>query len=180
MEQVGNPSVPWPDPDHVLRTLGFRPGMTVLEFCCNDGFFTVPLARAVAGNLFVFDVDIEALDRTRAAFTRAGNSARGWIWDDPENLAKVLPEPVDAVFMADVLHAVSDKQDLVKAISPTLKPNGRLAVVGRNSSLGGLARAQHASPEDIHATIGPVGFGLGEVLDLSPHHYGAVFNKIDQ
>lgn len=172
-----------------IRSLGFRPGMTVLDFCCNDGRFTTALAMAVVGNLFVFDVDPDALNRTRAELTRVGASARGWIWDDPEDLAKVLPEPVDAVLMANVLHSVSDKQALARAIASTLKPKGQLAVIdwplvpqGRLPSLKPRSRPivkARISPDDINAAFGPAGFGLSKVVDFSPHQFGAVLDKID-
>ena len=37
----------WPDPEGVLRQVGVEPGMTVLDLCCGDGYFTAPLARLV-------------------------------------------------------------------------------------------------------------------------------------
>ena len=177
----------WPKPDRVLRLLGIRPGMAIVEFCGHDGYFTVPLAKLVRGNLFVFDVDSEALNRARAEISRSGASVRGWIWDDPEDLAKVLPEPVDVVFMANVMHGVSDKQELARAIWPALNPKGRLIIIDwhrlpRESTTAhgrslGPAAAMRISPDELCAVIEPAGFRLGNIVDLPPYHYGATLLK---
>jgi ubiquinone/menaquinone biosynthesis C-methylase UbiE len=112
MTQPENWLALWPHPEQVLRSLGIQPGMAVVEFCCNDGYFTAPLAKLVGGNLYVFDIDPEVLGRARAEATRAGASVRGWIWDDTEDLARVLPEAVDFVLMANALNGVSDKPEV--------------------------------------------------------------------
>lgn len=33
----------WPEPGDVVRRLGIETGMTVLDLCCGDGYFTAPL-----------------------------------------------------------------------------------------------------------------------------------------
>ena len=35
----------WPDPGEVLRALGLGPGLAVVDLCCGEGRFTLPLAR---------------------------------------------------------------------------------------------------------------------------------------
>jgi ubiquinone/menaquinone biosynthesis C-methylase UbiE len=168
----------WSDPDHVLQLLGIQPELSVLEFCCDDSYFTVPLAKLVAGNLYVFDIDPEVLGRARTKISRAGLSVRGWIWDDTEDVARVLPDVVDVVFMANGFHAVSDKRQLAKTVLSALKPNGRFIVVEwqklpRQSStaharLYGPANKTRMSQDETW---------LSEVVDLPPHHYGAIFRK---
>ncbi|MHB1203164.1 MAG: class I SAM-dependent methyltransferase, partial [Acidithiobacillus sp.] len=37
----------WPDPEGVITALGVTPGMTVLDLCCGDGYFTAALAGQV-------------------------------------------------------------------------------------------------------------------------------------
>lgn len=64
----------WPDPDGVLRALGIRPGMTVVDLCCGDGYFTAPLARIVQGRMHAVDIDPEMIEQTRAALDAAGAS----------------------------------------------------------------------------------------------------------
>ena len=35
----------WPDPAAVLSATGIKPGMEVIDLCCGDGWFTLPIAR---------------------------------------------------------------------------------------------------------------------------------------
>jgi ubiquinone/menaquinone biosynthesis C-methylase UbiE len=189
MAQPKNWLALWPHPERVVRSLGIRPGMTVVEFCCNNGYFTVPLAKLVGGNLYVFDIDPEVLGRARAEVTRAGASVRGWIWDDTEDLARVLPNAVDVVFMANALNSVSDKPELARTVSSALKPNGRFAVIDwhqlpreRTTVHGqpcGPVTETRISPDEIRVAVEPAGFALSDVVELPPYHYGVVFHKID-
>ena len=45
----------WPDPAGTLLSLGIRSGMTVVDLCCGDGFFTGPLAKIVSGHVYALD-----------------------------------------------------------------------------------------------------------------------------
>ena len=35
----------WPNPAKVLADVGLKPGMNVVELCCGDGWFTLPIAK---------------------------------------------------------------------------------------------------------------------------------------
>jgi hypothetical protein len=35
----------WPDPAAVLSATGIKPGMEVIDLCCGDCWFTLPIAR---------------------------------------------------------------------------------------------------------------------------------------
>jgi predicted methyltransferase len=187
MVQSENWSALWRDPDRVLRSLGIRPGMAVMEFYCNDGIFTVALAKLVEGNLFVFDIDPEAINRVRVKIDRAGASVRGWVCDDTDDLSGVLPEPVDVVFMANVLHGVSEKRGLARTVSSALNPNGCFVVIDwhqlprENTRVHGRPYGpktdMRMSPDDVRAVIEPEGFGPSDVVDLPPYHFGAIFHK---
>ena len=37
----------WPDPGRVLEDVGVGDGMRVVDLCCGDGYFTVPMAQLV-------------------------------------------------------------------------------------------------------------------------------------
>lgn len=177
-----------PDPEQAFRSFGIMPDLTGVDLCCGEGYFTVPLAKFVGGNLYVFDVDPETLRRTRAAVEGLGVTARGWISDDTEQLADVLPELVDFVFMANGTHGVADTKDLAKTVRSVLTADGRFvmiewyplaAKVGTNHDLlRGPVPAMRASPDELRATVEPAGFRLGQVVDLPPDHYGAVFHTI--
>jgi len=58
----------WPDPDAVIQALGFKTGMTVVDLCCGDGYFTAAIAlRIGSGRVIGFDLDPVMLEQARAA-----------------------------------------------------------------------------------------------------------------
>ena len=102
----------WPNPMAVLRALGITPNMTVLDLCCGNGYFTAPLARLVAGQVYALDIDptmnvIEELNRRqRIAYAKKLRGAFGQLALDTvkrraifdiENVAASLREPLAGV-----------------------------------------------------------------------------------
>ncbi len=55
----------WPRPIDILERLGIRPGMTVLDLCCGDGYFTAPLAKLVDGRVYALDLDLEMIEQAK-------------------------------------------------------------------------------------------------------------------
>jgi predicted methyltransferase len=53
----------WRDPEGMLRAIGIKPEMTVLDLCCGDGYFTAPLAVLVHGKVFGLDIDSDCWTR---------------------------------------------------------------------------------------------------------------------
>lgn len=50
-------------PNAVLRVLGMREGMSVVDLCCGDGLFTTPLAKLVGhGEVVAVDLDNDLLE----------------------------------------------------------------------------------------------------------------------
>src|ERR1700740_126823 len=46
----------WPDPAKVIRDVGVRPGMMVVDLCSGDGWFTLRLAK-IAKSVIAIDID---------------------------------------------------------------------------------------------------------------------------
>lgn len=176
-----------PDPDHLFRALGIEPAMMVVDVCSGDSRFIAALAGFVGGKLYVFDIDAEVVKRTRAETERLGVAVRGWIWDDTEELPRVLPEPVDFTLMTNVLHGVSDLKAIANAVHSALKPGGTFGIVDwrklsydeldvRQRSSGPENRIR-VSPDDLRLAVEPSGFAFDKNIDLPPYHFGVTFHK---
>ena len=61
----------WPDPAGVLRAVGVKPGMDVVDLCCGDGWFTLPLAGN-ARSVIAIDIDAKLLDAAKVRFAERG------------------------------------------------------------------------------------------------------------
>lgn len=177
----------WPDPASLLLSLGVSPGMTVLDLCCGDGYFTAPLAKIVDGRVYALDLDPEMIELARLEASRQGVSVLKWITADARDIEQLIPEQVDFVLIANTFHGVPDQAGLVRAVAKTLKSHGLFAVVNwhqlpreQTTVLGqprGPKTAMRMSPEAIQAVVEPVGFGFGRTVDLPPYHYGVVFER---
>lgn len=178
----------WPDPEAVLRSLGVRPGMTVADLCCGDGYFTAPLAALVGGRVHALDIDREMIERARAEVALRGASVIEWICGDARKADRLVGKRVDYVLMANTFHGVPRQTELARAVAATLKPGGRFAIVNwhaiareRTTVLGkprGPKSEMRMSPDRTRAAVEPAGFELADLVELPPYHYGALFRAV--
>ena len=179
----------WPDPTSVLRALGIRPGMTVVDLCCGDGYFTAPLAALARGELYALDLDPALLALAQGETTRQGLKARQWICADARNIDRLVPEKVHFVLLANTFHGVPHKAVLARAVAAVLKPGGLFALINwhplpreQTQVLGqprGPSTSLRMAPEQVRKILEPAGFVLDEVVELPPYHYGALFRLAD-
>ena len=140
----------WLPPDEVVRSLALRPGMTVADIGAGTGYFTLPIARAVApgGQVYAVDLQREMLDKLRQALEE-GPSA-GLDIDLIEAEATLTPLPnssLDMVFTANVWHELDDPKAALSEFTRLLRParahrpRAHGSHRGRRPSLGRMARA---------------------------------------
>ena len=178
----------WPRPEEVLRAVGIRLGMTVLDVCCGDGYFTAPLARLVGGKVIALDVDCSMIARAKVEVARIGASVERWICADALALATHVTETVDYVLIANTFHGVPDQEGLARAVRSILRPGGIFAVInwyparrGDTRVLGvprGPALDMRMSPEMVADAVVPAGFQQHQVIELPPYHYGILFTAL--
>jgi ubiquinone/menaquinone biosynthesis C-methylase UbiE len=175
----------WPDPEKVLRAIGIEPGMSVLDLCCGDGWFTLPLARVTGARVYALDLDPAMLERARAAAARQGLATIDWILGDAREVSALMPETVDYALIANTFHGVDEPCGLARAVASILKPDGAFAIVNWHARpreetpvLGvprGPSSALRMTPEALRAVVEPAGFHLSRLHELPPYHYAAVF-----
>ena len=176
----------WPQPAKVLVDLGIEPSMEVVDLCCGDGLFTAPLAL-MSRHVIGIDIDPDMLAAARAEITAAGATNYELIEGDAYAVAQLVRRPVDYVLIANTFHGVPNKLRLACAVAMILKPGGRFAIVNwhrrpreETTVLGrprGPKTEMRMAPNDVAATVTPAGFGLVNVIELPPYHYGAIFKK---
>jgi ubiquinone/menaquinone biosynthesis C-methylase UbiE len=117
--------------EKALRHLGLIEGMKVCDLGCGNGYWTLPMARAVgeSGKVYAVDIQPEMLRQLR---TRAGKAklqnvvpVLGAV-DDPK-----LPGGVslDLLLMVDVYHEFSHPESMLWAIRRSLGPEGVVALL---------------------------------------------------
>ncbi len=114
----------------LLAALDLKPGQTVCDLGCGNGFYTLKVAGKVmpGGQVLAVDIQQEMLDmlRERAGARRVTNV---------KPILGALHDPnlpageVDLVLLVDVYHEFSHPPEMLTAIRNSLSPTGRVALV---------------------------------------------------
>jgi len=184
----------WPDPRGVLAKIGLGPGMNVIDLCCGNGHFTVPLAGLVGvdGKVSGVDMDPDMLKQAKARLQRGGDKgARAvcdWYLEDAYKINRVFKDyrVADVLLIANTFHGAPDKTALSSVVAKVLKPEGSFIIINWHPMareetvvLGqprGPKMQMRMSPKDVEVVVIPAGFALKEVIELPPYHYAIVFN----
>jgi SAM-dependent methyltransferase len=157
----------------VLSRLDISLFHDIAELGCGYGTFTEPIARAIRGTLFTFDVDPEMIVRTqqRAAGLRVDCRLR-------DVMETGFGVRADAVLLFNILHCeqpirlLAHARDAVHSGGEVLVIHWRYGETPRGPSLEIRPR-----PQDIVAWAREAGLEpIGETLDLPPWHYGLRFH----
>jgi len=113
----------------LIEELDVRPGQTVADLGCGNGFYTLKLARQTGprGKVYAVDIQQELLDMLRRRAREAGIknivAVQGTATDPrlPEN-------SLDLVLLVDVYHEFSHPEAMLRALRKSLKPTGRVAL----------------------------------------------------
>jgi ubiquinone/menaquinone biosynthesis C-methylase UbiE len=177
----------WPDPAKVLMDVGVTSGMDVIDLCSGDGWFTFPLAK-IARSVVAIDIDAALLEAAKVRIAERGGAPNCTLVEaDAYNLAKVVRGPVDHVFLANAFHGVPDRPRLARAVHDVLKPGGLFAIVSwyarpreATTVLGeprGPATELRMTPEQTIDAVEPGGLQFRNRVEVSPYHYGAIFER---
>jgi ubiquinone/menaquinone biosynthesis C-methylase UbiE len=109
-----------------LEDAGIKPGMSILDFGCGPGRYSLPAARLVGSAGMVYAADVHPLAIRMVA---RGAQAHGLT-----NLRTVLTDcatglpagSVDVVLLFDALHDIEDRTAVLKELRRVLKEGGRI------------------------------------------------------
>ncbi len=113
----------------LLANLGLRPGMTVCDLGCGNGFYTLRMAKRIGdGQVLAVDIQPEMLadmrQRLEAESIENVTPILGSVYDP-----RLPNESVDLVLLVDVYHEFSYPQEMLAKIRAALKPDGRAVFV---------------------------------------------------
>ena len=174
----------WPDPAGVLKAAGLKPGMSAVDLCSGDGWFTLQIAK-IAREVTAIDIDPHLLEIARHRLAENGASNVRLIAGDAYQLPQMVTEPVDHVFMANAFHGVPDPARLAAAVRRTLKPGGEFAIVNwhqrprEETTVLGEPRGPRSelrlSPQQTIASVEAGGLAFVRQVEVPPYHYAVIF-----
>jgi ubiquinone/menaquinone biosynthesis C-methylase UbiE len=164
----------WQDPESILALVGLKPGMTLVDLGCGNGFFALPAARVVGtgGSVYGIDADAEWIEKLRQ---RAEAEGLENMTLQAGRAEETLPceKCADVVFMGNVLHDFDDPTRVLENARKMVKPDGVLANVDWKDvpSPVGPPLAIRFAPARAQSLIEAAGFKADQPLDVGSYHY---------
>ncbi len=165
----------WQNPEEVLDALGLRPGQTLIDLGCGDGFFTIPAARRVgeAGAVYALDASPEAIQIVaRKASQEQLRNVKVELGDAEQEV--LCPRCADVLLLANVLHDFAHPLKVLANARQMLKPDGVLADLDwkkEESQVHGPPYARRLSQAEAAALLAEGGFRVFKNTLSGPFHY---------
>ena len=114
----------------MLKNLGVKPGMTICDMGCGNGFYSLKMAEMVGekGKILAVDIQPEMLTMLKVRSKEAGLA-------NIKPILGTLADPrlptgkVDIILCADVYHEFSHPEYMLTAMRKSLKPAGRVVLL---------------------------------------------------
>ena len=158
----------------IIEACAITPGMAVADIGAGSGLFTLPFAEKAGENGIVYAVEIskqllghiEESCRER----KIGNIR---CIESTDKTTGLEDESADLIFICDTYHHFQHPEAMLEAINASLRGDGRLVVVDRNTK--GHAKF---TMEEFKAQVDKAGFKLiGEHPEMTEKHFLMIFRK---
>lgn len=155
----------------LLEALDLKPGQTVCDMGCGNGFYTLEIARRVgpAGTVYAVDIQPEMLRMLAETAGREGLTTIRPVLGtaiDPR-----LPRAsIDLCLCVDVYHEFSHPEAMLARIRESLSPDGRLALVefrGEDPAVP-IKPLHKMTKAQIRRELEPAGFEVVREFDRLP------------
>ncbi|GAV22426.1 class I SAM-dependent methyltransferase [Carboxydothermus pertinax] len=118
-------------PDETVAKFPITPGDIILDYGAGIGYFALPLAKKTgnAGMVYAVDISPENLvDLEEDAAKEGLTNIKTALVSGDGTLPLDFPE-FDVIFLATVLHELSDKEAVLKKLIQKLKKQGKLIII---------------------------------------------------
>ncbi len=164
----------------LLAALDIKPGQTVCDMGCGNGFYSLQIARAVGetGKVLAVDIQPEMLHllSEQAKAEQLGNIEL--IQGTPVD-PKLPAKSVDLILLVDVYHEFSHPEQMLQSMRRALKPQGRIALAEfrLEDPKVPIKLLHKMSKKQILKEFPPNGFRLVEQFDKLPWQHLMFFER---
>ena len=164
----------------MLANLGIKPGMTICDMGCGNGFYSLQMAQLTGNTGHVVGVDVqpEMLDLLRKRMEEQGI----------ENIIPVLgsfhnprlpPNSIDLILLVDVYHELSHPEPMLAAMRRSLKPAGLIVLVEFRAEdpKVPIKKLHKMSKEQVEKELTANGFKLAKEFNGLPWQHMLFYEK---
>jgi cyclopropane fatty-acyl-phospholipid synthase-like methyltransferase len=164
----------------MLTNLGVKPGMTVCDMGCGNGFHTLKMAKMIgpSGSVLAVDVQPEMLKLLRDRTESAGLENVTPILGSFHN-PRLPRNSIDLILLVDVYHEFSHPVTMLKAMHESLRPDGVIVLVEFRAEdpKVPIKPLHKMSKDQILKEIPANGFKLVKEFDKLPWQHMMFFGK---
>ena len=163
-------------PEKLWSLIPMKKTDDVLDFGAGTGYFTIPAAKAVSGDVYALDMDTEMLDiiKTKALQTETQNIIP--VLTDGSEIP--LPdESVDLVIASLVLHEIRSLDQTLAQIKNVLKDGGHLICIELEPKSESTHKAPRISLAGMEQEMKDAGFRVIEKVFPSESLYVLIAQK---
>lgn len=167
-------------PERIIPHLSVKEGMSVADFGCGSGHFTILFAQRVgsSGRVFAFDVMSEALEavRSRARMLGVANIETARVDLETERATKLPDASVDMVFIGNILFQSQKKEAILKEALRILRSRGVVALIDwkKESPFAPKSGVFPMSKSEARLFAEKAGFVFEKDIDAGEHHFGII------
>jgi len=166
----------------MLQQLDVRPGMTVCDMGCGNGFYTLKLARLVqpGGRVLAVDIQPEMLRLLQARAAEAELKNIELIEGDVDD-PKLPANQLDLILCVDVYHEFSHPEEMLAEMRAALRPGGRLVLVefrGEDPDVP-IKPLHKMSRQQVVKELEPNGFRLVREFQKLPWQHMMFFQRAE-
>ena len=168
------------DPQALLDALRLKPGQTVADIGCGNGFYTLQMAERVgpAGKVYAVDIQPEMLELLQKRAQAAGIANIVPVLGSPDD-PKLAAGAVDLILLVDVYHEFAYPEQMLSRMRAALSDAGVVALAEYRLEDPGIPiKLLHKmSRKQILKEYEPNGFELAREFDELPWQHLMFFRR---
>jgi ubiquinone/menaquinone biosynthesis C-methylase UbiE len=171
----------WQQPDRIMDALRIADGSVVADLGAGGGWFTVRLARRVGpnGRVYAEDIQPQMIESIERRVRREGVEGRVVTRLGTDTDPNLPLRALDAVLIVDTYHEIDQPVTLLRNVGRSLKPDGRIGIIGSTSEGGGPGPPmdERVDPQLVISNAQQAGLRLSSNERFLRYQYMLVFEK---
>ena len=171
------------NPEKISKEFGIKEGMSIADFGCGTGYFTIIIAQKLGkdGKVYALDIQESALDSVITMARSANLKNVETVRANLEILggSRLQNNSQDMVMLHNMLFQSNKKEEIIREATRILKDNGQVVIIEWKKGISGLGPPDSLkTDEGIMKTLAEKeGLVFVRNIDAGNFHYGMILEK---